>query len=541
MPTSRLEIDLAAIGRNYETFRAMLDAPPPSSGASTDPDAPSAAEPTRPRHRKAICAVLKQDGYGLGALRIAKKLAACGTEMLAVYSLDEARALAEAPIATPILVLMPVRTVDRQDPVYRLVVRGRLHFVIHDLEQVGDLAGVGSRLGLRLPVHVQLDTGMSRGGAMAPDARRIIELVLAAPRLQLAGLMTHFSSPATDPEYTREQARAFRAFVDDARPLIAPAIAAYNAAPSGAMLPPAAPMGTGGAQAVAGGIGFAIHAANSAAAIRGRTLHASMVRIGQGLLGYGYESFTDPLAAEFASLAQRLTPVVRWLSRIAHIHEVPAGWPVGYARTHICSRPSRIGLVPVGYADGYPIALSNTGRVSLTGHLYDRQRPGAGERVELYSRPASAPVVGRVSMDQITIDLTGVPESLARVGAEVELFGRDSTAPTHIPTVAALAGTITHDLLCRVGPRVERVYIAPADADEPTPSSTRAPAAITLPSTTAASTGPAPTNAVTRTAITTRPAPGSETSPATTAATTGHTPPAMHSPRRDLSLAAQPA
>ncbi len=448
--TSRIEIDLAAVGRNLAVFRSILDAPPtPLDGAADAPD------PRPAGHRRAICAVIKQDAYGMGAARIAKKLAGDGgpaggpgggVEMLAVYCTDEARALADLPIPTPLLVLMPVRTIDRQDPVYRLAVRNRLHLVIHDLEQVGDLAASGSRLGLRLPVHVQLDTGMSRGGALEADAKRIVEQVLASSRLQLAGLMTHFSSPATEADFTREQARAFKAFFDDVKPMIAPAVAAATAT---------------------GGPGFAIHAANTAAALRGRAFHATMARIGQGLYGYGFEGFTDPLAVEFASFGKQLQPAVRWLSRIAHIHEVPKGWPVGYGRTFKAARPTRVALVPVGYADGYPLGLSNLGKVALTGQMYDRQKPGAGERIETHDRAAFAPVIGRVSMDQFTIDVTGLPESLARVGAEIELFGRDAQGPNHIPTLARQAGTITHELLCRVCPHIERVYVSPAGSDEP--------------------------------------------------------------------------
>ncbi|MFN0010729.1 MAG: alanine racemase [Phycisphaerales bacterium] len=450
MATSRLEVDLAAVGRNLAVFRSILDAPrAPGAGTEGAPEEPE----HRPGQRRSVCGIIKQDAYGLGGARIAKKLAASGVEMLAVYCTDEARDLADLPIPTPLLVLMPVRTIDRSDPIYRLAVRNRLHLVVHDLEQVGDLAAAGSRVGLRLPVHVQLDTGMSRGGALEAEAKRIVELVLASPRLQLAGLMTHFSSPTTEADFTREQARAFRTFFDDLKPMIAPAIASATAA---------------------GGPGFAIHAANTAATLRGRAFHATMARIGQGLYGYGFESFTDPLAVEFASFGKQLQPAVRWLTRIAHIHEVPKGWPVGYGRTFKAARPTRVALVPVGYADGYPLGLSNLGKVGLTGLMYDRPKVGAGQRIEALDRPAFAPIIGRVSMDQFTIDVTGLPESLACVGAEIELFGRDPQGPNHLPTLAKQAGTITHELLCRVCPHIERVYVSPAGTDEPIVDATAA-------------------------------------------------------------------
>ncbi len=469
MATSRLEINLSAIDRNYGILRQALDTPRPpaapapvSAPVSGSAAAPAAAAPSalaaaeagpaagpvsgpKPA-RVAICGVIKQGAYGLGGPRMARKLSALGAEMLAVYCLDEARELAEAPIQTPILVLMPVRTIDRADPVYRLAVRSRLHLVVHDPEQALELASVASRVGLRLPVHVQLDTGLSRGGSLEPEATRIVETVLASPRLQLAGLMTHFSSPSTDDVYTREQAKLFRTWIESIKARLA------------------------------GSSGVMIHAANTAAALRSKSLHAGMVRIGQGLYGFGFESFTDPLAVEHASFGKQLKPAVRWLSKIVHIHEVPKGSAIGYGRTFKTQRPTRVALVPVGYADGYPIALSShaqnntpVARVGLTGLIYDR--PRGGEHVEVFERPSVAPVVGRVSMDQITIDVTGLPETLARVGAEVELIGADPQGPNHLPTLAKAAGTITHELLCRVCPSIERVYVSPGTraAGEPGP------------------------------------------------------------------------
>ncbi len=345
------------------------------------------------------------------------------------------------PITTPILCLMPVRSIDRGDAVYRLATRGRLHLTLHDAAQTQELINTATRLGVRLPVHVQLDTGMARGGSLEDEARRIVELVLGSPRLQLAGLMTHFSSPGSEDGYTREQAKAFKTWIESVRPAIVAAKAT----------------------------GAWVHAANTAAVLRSRSLHASMVRIGQGLYGYGFESFGDPLAAEFGASGKALQPAVRWLSRIVHVHEVPKGSPVGYGRTFKTARPTRVGLVPVGYADGYPVALSSNpqnnqpvARVLLTGLQYDRPRTTGGPHaaVESRERPAWAGVIGRVSMDQITVDLSGLPENLARVGAEVELIGSDLAGANGLPALARTANTITHELLCRVCPSIERVYIS---------------------------------------------------------------------------------
>ncbi len=431
MSTSRIEVDLSALGRNVTVLRSVLDAARAAAAANSSAGSPVAPAPAaRPGFRPAICGVIKQDAYGLGAVRIARKLSSLGVEMLAVYCTDEARALADEPIQTPVLILMPVRTIERNDPVYRLAVRGRVHFTLHDLAQAQELASAAAKLGCHLPVHVQLDTGMSRGGALEDEARKIVEFVTNSQRLTLAGLMTHFSSPGTDDAGTREQARLFRSFIDPIKPVL------KGLSP------------------------IHVHAANTAATLRSHSLHANMVRIGQGLYGFGIADFTDPLGVEFASFGKQLQPVLRWVSRIVHVHEVPKGWSVGYGRTFKASRPTKVALVPVGYADGYPIGLSNIGRVALTGQLWDRPKTQALNHVDVPITPAFASVIGRVSMDQITIDVTGLPDKLACVGGEVELIGRAIHEPNHLPALAKAAGTITHEMLCKLCPHIERIYTA---------------------------------------------------------------------------------
>lgn len=437
MPTSRLEIDLGAIDRNLARLRAV------TSHAQTD---------SGTRHKVALCAVIKQDAYGLGAARIAKRLAVtgAGVDMLAVYGLDEARALVDVPVTTPILVLMPVWTLERADALYRLAVLGRLHLALHSIAQARELSTLAGRIGLDLPVHVQVDTGLSRGGVLADEAFDLVQFAAAAPRLRLAGVMTHFASPAEDEAFTREQARTFRAWIERIKPTLA-TVAARHRHP------------------------MFVHAANTVGTLRSSQWHATMVRVGQGLLGYGAEALEGEEGVEFAGPAAGLEPCVRWVSRISHVQEVPGGWPVGYDRTFVTSRPSKIALVPVGYANGYPRALSNNAQVHLTGARWDRPRTSAPDeplRVPTsLSRGGSAagpigehvgcyvPLVGRVSMDQITIDVTGVPGDLCAVGAEVELVSARADAPNHLPVLAGAAGTITHELLCRVNQSVERVYI----------------------------------------------------------------------------------
>lgn len=449
--TSRVEIDLSAIDHNLGVLRDCARAGARAQGVPDD--------------AVKLCAVIKQDAYGLGAARIAKRLAssvagdaARGADMLAVYCLSEARALVDVPITTPILVLMPAGGFDRNDQLYRLAVRSRLHFVVHSLAHAQVLSDLAAKLGLVLPVHVQVDVGMSRGGCLPDEALRLLDLVVHSQRLSLAGLMTHFSAPGSDAAFTRQQSHLFRAWIDSAKTILTEHAKSLR---------------------LRGGTPAIVHLANTCATLRSPGLHGTMVRVGQGLLGYGPEAFSedDPHdTPEFADAAKALRPCVRWVSRVVHTHTIPAGWPVGYDRTFVAQRPSVVGVVPVGYADGYPRALGNRAYVRLTGLAWDRPRTvgplESSQPANHAARDASglfAPVIGRVSMDQITIDLTDVPEAFRAIGAEVELVGTNTEAPNHLPLLAALGQTITHEMLCRISPHLERLYVssqAPASDEE---------------------------------------------------------------------------
>jgi alanine racemase len=502
LATSRLEIDLSAVERNLTIIRSVL-----GDGANT-PREKGGVNPVQPaaRPRPAVCAVVKQDGYGLGAVRLAKKLVGSGVEMLAVYTLDEARALTEAIAGIPVLVLMPVTGIDRMDPLYRHLSNGRVHLTLHSDDQLRQLTEMSVRIGATMPVHVQVDTGLSRGGAMPDLAHRLVQRVVTTPRIKLAGLMTHFASPCCDAEFTREQARLFRDFVEGIKPVLKAAVAGKG--------------GTG-ALATTGGIvppqELMLHAANSCAAFRARSYHGTMARIGQALLGFALEDVrTDERSGfEFSAEAARLEPAMRWTTTVAHISDIPAGWPVGYGSAWRApwrpdGKPTRIALLPVGYADGYARALGGKGTggpgwVGLTGRAWEKKSGGENDEGGPVSRAAGssaadssstlpvvyAPVVGRVSMDQITVDITDVPERYLtgagpigsmEGGPEVELMGRTRTAPNFITTMAAASGSITHEQLCRIGPRVERVYRYPAASatGHTTQSSSSPPAPIRL-------------------------------------------------------------
>ena len=402
--TSRVEVDLTAVAANVRLVRSIL---------ATRQARVQGGGVVERASQAGICAVLKADGYSLGAARIAKRLGIAGVEMLAVYTPEQARALVEAAISTPILLLMPIYEMDRNDPLYRSASRGQLHFTIHDRATFNALSAVTDKMGLTLSVQLEVDTGMTRGGALPDEASAVLALIDAHPRMHLTGVFNHFASADTDDDMTRAQADMFSRWLDDNRPRVPP--------------------------------GCVVHEANTYGLFRSSHYHRTMVRVGLALLGYAQEDFRDPETFELCEDAARLVPSVRWVSQLVQIKSVPAGTAVGYQSTWRATRASRIGLVPVGYADGYPLACGN---VAMVGVLLP-----SGIK-------AFVPVVGRVSMDQITVDLTDLPEDQVAIGSAVEVIGSDRTAPNHLPTVARRGGTIAHELLCRISPRLPRHYIA---------------------------------------------------------------------------------
>lgn len=402
---SRIEVDLTGVSSNVRTVRRVLAA----GCAGGTVRAPG------------ICAVMKADGYGLGAARIAKRLAIAGVDMFAVYTPDQARTLIDAAVMNPILVMMPAHELDRSDPLYRAATRGQLHFTIHGRESFEAIAAAADLQGLTLMVHLEVDTGMSRGGVPLEDARGLVESIVRHPRLRLAGVSNHFACADSDDAFTRAQSQRFGAWLAACAGLI----------PGDCV----------------------VHEANTFGCFRGEWSHRGMVRIGLAILGYGAEEFADRERFAFAEEATRLRPAMRWLSEVIQVKRIGAGTPVGYGAVWRAGRPTRLGLVPVGYADGYPLALSNKAKVGVT------LRSGV---------KAFVPVVGRISMDQMMIDLTDLPVEEVGCGADVEVVGNDPTAPNHLPTLARQAGTITHELLCRVNARLQRQYIA---VDQPAPVS----------------------------------------------------------------------
>ena len=370
-----------------------------------------------------VCAIVKADGYGHGAALVADTLcnfadgafgaAGPAVDAVAVATIDEAANLPELNV--PVVVFRPVENayLGRQRHKLEAAIRAGWVLTVCNTPAADDLARLAVACGRRAMVQVMVDTGMTRSGVCPQHLDELLHRIEARPSLRLVGLCTHFSN-AEEPgsPYTLEQLRRFRAHTD-----------AYAAACGPRVLR---------------------HAANSGAIFFAPESRLDMVRPGISLYGI------DPTGRP--SLDRNLRPVLKWAAPLVGVRDVRKGTGVGYGQTWTAPRDTRIGLVPVGYADGYARAFSNKAVVMLNG------------------RPA--PVVGRVSMDSITIDLGAHPG--AALGDEVVLLDSDPLSPASVYKLAEWDETIPYEIFCRIGQRVTRV---PVDPEEPAAQSVGAASA----------------------------------------------------------------
>ena len=336
----------------------------------------------------AVMGVVKADAYGHGAPQVASALAGAGIDWLGVALVEEGVELRRAGVSTPILVLGPARR--EQLPLFA---RHRLTPAVSSVAQLEAWAAWCAAAGRPQDVHLKLDSGMARLG-IEPDAvARALAMVREQPLLRLTGVMSHLSS-SDDLESHRsgEQIAAFDG-------LLAQLTAAERER-------------------------VVVHLANSAGALHWPGARHGLVRAGLALYGL------DP-----AHRDDGLAPVLSVRARIAQVRRLAAGAPVGYNSRWKAARDSRIGVLQLGYADGYPWQLANRGE-ALAG----------GRRV---------PVVGAVSMDLVTIDLT---DAAAEAGDEVVLLGASGGEAITAWELAERAGTIPYEIFTRFGLRLARRY-----------------------------------------------------------------------------------
>ncbi len=341
-----------------------------------------------------ILAVVKADAYGHGAAYAARAFVDAGVFGLAVSLVEEGIELRAAGIAAPVVVLggVPAGAEDA-------VVATGLRPVVWTADHVERLAAAVARHGAgRVRVHVKLDTGMARLGVRPEDLSALLDRLRAArDAVVVEGLMTHFaraSEPGGEAE-TRRQLTALLAAV----PRVVEAL--------GAPEPPL------------------LHAANSAALARFPWTHLDLVRPGIALYGASPSRSTR---------LSGLRPALSFHSRVLDVRALPAGARVGYGGCGVLRRPSRLGVVPVGYADGFPRAAGGAACVLVRGRR--------------------CPLVGEVSMDIAMVDLTDVPE--AGPGDLVTLLGRQGDAQVDVFEFADRSGLLPYEVTCGISKRVPR-------------------------------------------------------------------------------------
>jgi len=343
-----------------------------------------------------VAAVVKANAYGHGLVEVAGTLLAHGADRLCVARVDEGVALREAGIDAPVLVMGFV-----PPPLYDTALDHDLTLTVYDPEAAAELSAAAARHGRPAPVHLKLDTGMGRLGLVTADRDlyRNILAIASLPHLEIEGLYTHFANADR-----RDKSHAQRQLVD--------------------FVEVTCTLGHDGIDIEL------LHAANSAALIDMPESRLNLVR--PGIMLYGL--YPSP---EVKTRQVDLRPVMTLKAQVGFLKRVPAGWTVSYGSTYTTPAPTTLATVPCGYADGYNRRLSNRGAVLIHGRR--------------------APVVGRVTMDQIVVDVGHIPG--VAVGDEVVLFGRQGEAELHVDEVAALLDTINYEVVCAVSARVPRVYV----------------------------------------------------------------------------------
>src|SRR5690606_30307981 len=341
-----------------------------------------------------LLAIVKADGYGHGMVPAARRAVAGGAAMLGVTGVEEGRVLRQAGITVPILLLQPLLPGEAEEAVrldLAVTVMGR-----HDADLV---ARAARTVGRRASGHVKGDTGMGRFCAFPSELESLGRHVAAAPELKVEGIFSHVSAAEerSNPE-TARQIRAFRELVATCRQ-------------------------------VPGAEGAILHLANTAGALYYPDARFHMCRIGLGCYG------VYPVPEGRAAGGPPLDPALSLKSRLAVVRDVPAGFPEGYGSTYRTPKPTRIGIVAAGDANGVPRGLSNRGRVLVRGR--------------------AVPIVGRVCMNQTMVDLGAVE---AAAGDEVVFLGEQGEERITVWDWCRLLGTLPHELLCSVGNVAHRVY-----------------------------------------------------------------------------------
>lgn len=363
-----VKIDMDAILSNYRAVQAKTDVP--------------------------VMAVIKADAYGHGAVQIARLLAP-ECPFFGVSSVSEALELRQAGIDTPILILghSPVS-------VFPLLVGNGIRPTVFSYDDALAFSEAAAEKGIAAPLHLAVDTGMSRIGFQATEeAADICARIARLPHIEIEGLFSHFATAdCAELSRSQQQAGLFDRFYQ--------------------ML-------------LNRGVSVKMRHLDNSAGIMNFSRHYDMVR--SGIVTYGlYPS------NEVSPDLLPLKPALSWYSRVSHVKTLPAGRQISYGGTYVTEAPTRVATIPVGYADGYRRALSSSFYVLIHGK--------------------KAPILGRVCMDQLMVDVTDIPETA--VNDTVTLIGTDGAHTITMEEIAEAAGSFNYEFTCGISRRVCRLYIS---------------------------------------------------------------------------------
>jgi len=345
-----------------------------------------------------ILQVVKADAYGHGAIEISNVALKNGAAMLGVANADEGVQIRVSGITAPILILSPSIQSEINE-----IIKYNLTPSVSDINFARELQKKSKEANIRIPIHIEVDTGMGRGGTIHHEAFKTIKEILDLPNIFIEGIFTHLSSSETLDDYNFMQWSLFKELLD-------------KLDREGILIP-------------------IKHMANSGAILNFPGFHLDMVR--PGLMSYGI--YPSPETKTKASLV----PVMCFKTMVVLIKEFPEGYSIGYDRSYITDKPTRIATIPVGYGDGYGRILSNMGEALIR-----------GKRV---------PVIGRVSMDMCTLDVTSVPD--CRMGDEVVLMGNQEHECIPAEEIANKVNTINYEILCAMGKRAPRIFLHKGKTD----------------------------------------------------------------------------
>ncbi len=341
--------------------------------------------------------VIKTDGYGHGAVPIARQLEKLDFVFgYAVATPEEAQLLRRAGMKKPILILgytFPY--------CYEKLVEEQVRPAVFRYDALQQLGETAEKLGKSLPIHIKVDTGMNRIGIRPDEAGlAFVKKALETPGIVVEGIFTHFArADETDKTAANQQLDKFKNFCEEIREKL--------------------------------GVRIPIqHCSNSAGIVEMKDANMDMVRAGITLYGLWP---SDEVRQDIVELS----PALSWYTHISYIKTVEPGNAVSYGGTFTVEKTMRIATIPVGYGDGYPRGLSGKGYVLLNGK--------------------KAPILGRVCMDQFMVDVTEIPE--AEEGELVTLLGWDGEEHLSMETLGELSGRFNYELACDIGKRMPRVYL----------------------------------------------------------------------------------